>query len=31
MRYLVTGGSGYFGSLLLRKLLERNGQCRVSI
>ncbi len=29
MRYLVTGGSGYFGSLLLRKLLERNGQCRV--
>jgi len=29
MRYLITGGSGYFGSLLLRKLLERNDQCRV--
>ena len=26
---LVTGGSGYFGSLLLRKLLERGRRCRV--
>jgi nucleoside-diphosphate-sugar epimerase len=26
---LVTGGSGYFGSLLVRKLLERGWRCRV--
>ena len=26
---LITGGSGYFGSLLLRKLLERGARCRV--
>jgi nucleoside-diphosphate-sugar epimerase len=26
---LITGGSGYFGSLLLRKLRERGGECRV--
>src|SRR5262245_44317707 len=26
---LVTGGSGYFGSLLLRKLRERQESCRV--
>jgi nucleoside-diphosphate-sugar epimerase len=29
MRSLITGGSGYFGSLLLRKLLERGHSCRV--
>ena len=28
-RALVTGGSGYFGSLLVQKLLERGYQCRV--
>src|SRR5439155_18207764 len=28
-RALVTGGSGYFGSLLLRRLLERGWACRV--
>jgi nucleoside-diphosphate-sugar epimerase len=28
-RALVTGGSGYFGSLLVRKLLARGYQCRV--
>src|SRR6185312_14526684 len=28
-RALITGGSGYFGSLLLRKLLERGWTCRV--
>lgn len=26
---LITGGSGYFGSLLVRKLLERNHECAV--
>ena len=26
---LITGGSGYFGSLLVRKLLERGYECRV--
>jgi nucleoside-diphosphate-sugar epimerase len=26
---LITGGSGYFGSLLLRKCLERGDRCRV--
>ena len=26
---LITDGSGYFGSLLLRKLLERGARCRV--
>lgn len=26
---LVTGGSGYFGSMLVRRLLERGGSCRV--
>lgn len=26
---LVTGGSGYFGSLLLRKVVERGHRCRV--
>ena len=26
---LITGGSGYFGSLLVRKLLERGYDCRV--
>jgi nucleoside-diphosphate-sugar epimerase len=26
---LITGGSGYFGSLLLRRLLERGYACRV--
>jgi len=29
MKALVTGGSGYFGSLLVRKLLEHGYQCRV--
>lgn len=29
MRALVTGGSGYFGSLLLRKLLARGYSCAV--
>jgi len=28
-RVLITGGSGYFGSLLVRKLLERGFACRV--
>jgi nucleoside-diphosphate-sugar epimerase len=28
-RALVTGGSGYFGSLLVQKLLQRGYQCRV--
>jgi len=28
-RALITGGSGYFGSLLVRKLLERGWVCRV--
>ena len=28
-RALVTGGSGYFGSLLLRRLLEQGWGCRV--
>jgi nucleoside-diphosphate-sugar epimerase len=28
-RGLITGGSGYFGSLLLRRLLERGHACRV--
>ena len=26
---LIPGGSGYFGSLLLRKLLEQGARCRV--
>lgn len=29
MRALVTGGSGYFGSLLLRKLMTRGDSCAV--
>jgi nucleoside-diphosphate-sugar epimerase len=29
MNVLVTGGSGYFGSLLLGKLLERGYNCRI--
>ena len=29
MRALVTGGSGYFGSLLLRKLREQGHECAV--
>ena len=29
MRHLVTGGSGYFGSLLVKQLLECGYQCRV--
>lgn len=29
MRALVTGGSGYFGELLVRKLLEREYQVRI--
>lgn len=29
MRSLITGGSGYFGSLLLRKLLEKGEFCSV--
>jgi nucleoside-diphosphate-sugar epimerase len=29
MLALITGGSGYFGSLLLRKLLDRGERCRV--
>lgn len=29
MRSLITGGSGYFGSLLLRKLLSRGESCCV--
>ena len=29
MRALVTGGSGYFGSLLIRLLLERGWQADV--
>ncbi len=28
-RALVTGGSGYFGSLLLRRLIEHGYECRV--
>jgi nucleoside-diphosphate-sugar epimerase len=28
-RALITGGSGYFGSLLLRRLVERGWDCRV--
>ena len=29
MKALVTGGSGYFGSLLINKLLEKNWECRI--
>ncbi len=29
MPSLITGGSGYFGSLLVRRLLERGATCRV--
>ena len=28
-RALVTGGSGYFGSLLVRKLVERGDEVRI--
>ena len=28
-RVLITGGSGYFGSLLLRKLIDRGHECTV--
>ena len=28
-RVLITGGSGYFGSLLVRKLLQSGARCRV--
>ena len=31
IRAFVTGGSGYFGSLLLRKLLARDTRARSSI
>ena len=29
MKALITGGSGYFGSLLVEKLLSENWECRV--
>ena len=29
MRILITGGAGYLGSILSRKLLEKNYQVRV--
>ena len=29
MKALITGGSGYFGSLLVNRLLSNNWECRV--
>ena len=29
MKALITGGSGYFGSLLVEKLINNNWECRV--
>ena len=29
MKALITGGSGYFGSLLVDRLLSKNWECKV--
>ena len=28
-KVLITGGSGYFGEVLVKKLLERGNECRI--